>query len=451
MTKNKKFAKRIYVATACGAVAALISWSLVDANRVVGQTTAANASAAPQAVVPGAATIPAPSATTNAAPVATDNSQTLATIRARINELQASLQTMPTSVEEQNAQQKTIQELSALQAQAMRLESEAANYSAFKQAREAQNASANLNDPYALANPALNAPNAQDSRQALLDASGLNSGYLNQRFDANALSTGEAALLREQKADLVLQYQQIQQTLRALQPGEEVLAQTLRQELQTIYAQLKDLDAKLASAPTTPAPTTPVQQNDPLAGIPEANRLVTPDPNALNVYNEQSARMQKASDAARLLREAGLFKLAGHVDNEVARMSNPNYQETNLVEGSWAASAGQAEEANNPFHIVTPKDIEGLNASINDLKTRVDKLGDALSGIETILKLLTRQQVSGYIPQAEQQAAPAPTTDATLPAPSVATPAPDATPAPAPAPADANDVADPLANPESLL
>lgn len=445
MTKNKKFAKRIYVATACGAVAALISWSLVDANRVVGQTTAANASGAPQTVVPGAATIPAPSATTNAAPVATDNSQTLATIRARINELQASLQTMPTSVEEQNAQQKTIQELSALQAQAMRLESEAANYSAFKQAREAQNASANLNDPYPLANPALNAPNAQDSRQALLDASGLNSGYLNQRFDANALSTGEAALLREQKADLVLQYQQIQQTLRALQPGEEVLAQTLRQELQTIYAQLKDLDAKLASAPTTPAPTTPVQQNDPLAGIPEANRLVTPDPNALNVYNEQSARMQKASDAARLLREAGLFKLAGHVDNEVARMSNPNYQETNLVEGSWAASAGQAEEANNPFHIVTPKDIEGLNASINDLKTRVDKLGDALSGIETILKLLTRQQVSGYIPQAEQQAAPATTTDATLPAPSVATPAPDA------APADANDVADPLANPESLL
>ena len=449
MTKNKKFAKRIYVATACGAVAALISWSLVDANRVVGQTTAANASGAPQTVVPGAATIPAPSATTNAAPVATDNSQTLATIRARINELQASLQTMPTSVEEQNAQQKTIQELSALQAQAMRLESEAANYSAFKQAREAQNASANLNDPYALANPALNAPNAQDSRQALLDASGLNSGYLNQRFDANALSNGEAALLREQKADLVLQYQQIQQTLRALQPGEEVLAQTLRQELQTIYAQLKDLDAKLASAPTTPAPTTPVQQNDPLAGIPEANRLVTPDLNALNVYNEQNARMQKASDAARLLREAGLFKLAGHVDNEVARMSNPNYQETNLVEGSWAASAGQAEEANNPFHIVTPKDIEGLNASINDLKTRVDKLGDALSGIETILKLLTRQQVSGYIPQTEQQAAPAPTTDATLPAPSVATPEPDATPAPAPA--DANDLAAPIANPESLL
>lgn len=449
MTKNKKFAKRIYVATACGAVAALISWSLVDANRVVGQTTAANASAAPQAVVPGAATIPAPSATTNAAPVATDNSQILATIRARINELQASLQTMPTSVEEQNAQQKTIQELSALQSQAMRLESEAANYSAFKQAREAQNASGNLNDPYALANPALNAPNAQDSRQALLDASGLNSGYLNQRFDANALSNGEAALLREQKADLVLQYQQIQQTLRALQPGEEVLAQTLRQELQTIYAQLKDLDAKLASAPATPAPTTPVQQNDPLAGIPEANRLVTPDPNALNVYNEQNARMQKASDAARLLREAGLFKLAGHVDNEVARMLNPNYQETNLVEGSWAASAGQAEEANNPFHIVTPKDIEGLNASINDLKTRVDKLGDALSGIETILKLLTRQQVSGYIPQAEQQAAPAPTTDATLPAPSVATPEPDATPAPAPA--DANDLAAPIANPESLL
>lgn len=449
MTKNQKFAKRIYVATACGAVAALISWSLVDANRVVGQTTAANASAAPQAVVPGAATIPAPSATTNAAPVATDNSQTLATIRARINELQASLQTMPTSVEEQNAQQKTIQELSALQAQAMRLESEAANYSAFKQAREAQNASANLNDPYALANPALNAPNAQDSRQALLDASGLNSGYLNQRFDANALSNGEAALLREQKADLVLQYQQIQQTLRALQPGEEVLAQTLRQELQTIYAQLKDLDAKLASAPATPAPTNPVQQNDPLAGIPEANRLVTPDHNALNVYNEQNARMLKASDAARLLREAGLFKLAGHVDNEVARMSNPNYQETNLVEGSWAASAGQAEEANNPFHIVTPKDIEGLNASINDLKTRVDKLGDALSGIETILKLLTRQQVSGYIPQAEQQAAPAPTTDATLPAPSVATPEPDATPAPAPA--DANDLAAPIANPESLL
>ena len=226
MTKNKKFAKRIYVATACGAVAALISWSLADANRVAGQTTATNAPVATPGVVPDATVIPAPAAPTNAAPATTDNAQILATIRARINELQASLQTTPTSLEEQNAQQKTIQELSALQAQAMRLESEAANYSAFKQAREAQNASVNLNDPYGLANPALNAPNAQDSRQALLEASGLNSGNLSQRFDANALSVGEAAILREQKADLVLQYQQIQQTLRALQPGEEVLAQT---------------------------------------------------------------------------------------------------------------------------------------------------------------------------------------------------------------------------------
>ena len=118
MTKNKKFAKRIYVATACGAVAALISWSLADANRVAGQTTATNAPVATPGVVPDATVIPAPAAPTNAAPATTDNAQILATIRARINELQASLQTTPTSLEEQNAQQKTIQELSALQAHA---------------------------------------------------------------------------------------------------------------------------------------------------------------------------------------------------------------------------------------------------------------------------------------------------------------------------------------------
>ncbi len=438
MTKNKKFAKRIYVATACGAVAVLLSWSLVDSNRVVGQTTAANAPLATPTAVPSATTIPAPSATTAADASASNNAQSLATIRARINELQASLQKMPTSVEEQNVQQKAIQELSSLQAQAMRLEGEAASYAAFRQARDPQNASANPNDPFGLANPAANSLNTQDSRQALLDASGLNSGYLSQRFDANALTPGEVALLREQRSELVLQYQQIQQTLRALQPGDEALAQTLRQELQTIYAQLKDIDTKLAIAPATPnATTNATQQTDPLAGIPEANRLVTPDVNALNVLNEQNTRMQKASDAARLLREAGLFKLAGHVDNEIARMSTPNYQETNLVEGSWSAGAGQAEEANNPFHIVTPKDIEGLNDSINDLKTRVDKLGDALSGVETLLKLLTRQQVSGYLPQAEQAA---PATDATLPTPNaVATPA------------DSDNVVDPLETPESLL
>ena len=74
-----------------------------------------------------------------------------------------------------------------------------------------------------------------------------------------------------------------------------------------------------------------------------------------------------------------------------------------------------SEEANNPFHMVSPKDIEGINNSINALKARIDALGQTLSDVETQLKLLTRQQVSGYVTQPQTLDVPVP--DATPIAP----------------------------------
>ena len=118
-------------------------------------------------------------------------------------------------------------------------------------------------------------------------------------------------------------------------------------------------------------------------------------------------KMQKANQAAQLLREAGLIQLAGHVTNEIPRMSTPNFTETNLVPGAWAQSAGLDDEANNPFHMVSPRDIEGINNSIDELKTKIDLLSQSLADVETQLKLLSHQQVSGYIQQSPEPEQPA--------------------------------------------
>ena len=355
----------------------------------------------------------------------------VAALRARFAQLQTTLQKTPTSAEEQLAQQQAILEMTRLQSQIQQLEA-SGTFSAYRQARDAQLAqpgqtgaaptagvASGIDPTLASANGGL--PGA--ARQDILNASGLDGGIPGQVGGGFATSPEERAMLVEQRDGLMRQYRQLQQTLRALQPGDEALAENLREEQKTLLSQLKEIDSRLvvvepgAPAQQAAAPIAPTIPNPAASDFvnpwqpPAASTLPIPG----QAQDDVLGRMEKAQQAAQLLREAGLIQLAGHVLNEVPRMSNPAFTETTLVAGSWSESAGMSEEANNPFHMVSPKDIEGINNSINALKARIDALGQTLSDVETQLKLLTRQQVSGYVTQPQTLDVPVP--DATPIAP----------------------------------
>ncbi|MBP5622903.1 MAG: hypothetical protein J6X44_12915, partial [Thermoguttaceae bacterium] len=248
-------------------------------------------------------------------------------------------------------------------------------------------------DPLDPQNP-LAAAQRQNRLQAL-NESGLNVGGVAARTDMGAnLTPAEVAMLNEQKEGLLQQYNQIQQTLRALQPGDAALADNLKQEQATLAAQLRDIDARLAAAPKASldaqrAPQAPAA--NPFA-IPPANQL--PQPNFhVDGTNNISARMQMVNQAAQLLRQAGLAQLANYATSEVPRLADPNFTETRLVPGAWADSDGVADAKNNPFKQVGAKEIEQINTKIDDLTAKVQKLTQTLADVETQLKLLTRNSI----------------------------------------------------------
>lgn len=375
---------------------------------------------------PIATSISAPTPTPTA-PGAVDATQ-LETLRTRARQLQSELQRVPTTVEEQQAQEKIVAELIALNAQIQSLEATAGQFAAYRRARDVQAQAQNVGaSPFAA--PAFSggydgispnfgpAANPLD-RQAALDASGLNAtaqtGLLGAAPDAS-----ETAFLREQKETLTRQYRQLQQTQRALQPNDAALAAALKEEETALLNQLKDVETRLAAAPAT-APNG-VDPNALAAGnfskalnsaLPAANLLPT-DPNA--AATSVAAKMEKASQAAALLREVGLVGLANHVATEVPNLANPNFVETQLVAGAWAEGSGLAEERANPFQQISAQDVQTIQTSIDDLKTRVDSLAETLANVETQLKLLTRQTVAESV--APVETAPAPVADETPSAP----------------------------------
>ena len=341
----------------------------------------------------------------------------LASLRSQMQALQSRLQKTPTSLEEQNEQRQIINELASIQAQIQRLEATTGNFAAYRQARDLQAGLLPPNDPTTAMNAMTQGYNRRDafdanasagiSREQILNASGLDSNVLAARFGGAQISEAEAGLLREQKEGLTQQYRQIQQTLRALQPGDEALATNLRQEQATILEQLKEIDSKLSNAPQ--APTVPPfdaasdRFNADQFSVPPANRL----PNftdATTPLGDLAARMQKVNQAAQLLREAGLVQLANYAANEAPRLADPNFVETSLTPGAWSESDGLAETRNNPFQQITPRDLEKITSSVDELKAKIDALTETATNVEAQLKLLTR--VSGYV--ATPEGAPTP-------------------------------------------
>ena len=334
---------------------------------------------------------------TNLAPVASPAASTnVETLRAQARALEAQLRVAPSTAAEQETQQKLVAELAALQRQIQQAETTLGDFESYKRARAAQEGNA----PFAASPNVANAPNASP-----LLGTGLETPA-SAPTAALPLAPGEADLLRAQKEELTQQYRQLLQTMRALSPNDEALATTLQMEQTTLLNQLKEIDERLASAPAVPAtiPASPNALPTPGVGfegaVPPENRLAPSPTLDLIGGNDAATKIQKANEAAALLREAGLVNLASLAAAEIPRLADPNFVETRFVPGTWTEGAGLAEERYNPFQQISKDEIDAIKTSIDDLKTRVDSLTEIMSNVETQLKLLTRQTVDAAPPVA---------------------------------------------------
>ncbi len=410
MSHWKKIVLSPYFAATTGAAALALTLGAANAQNapipVPSTPTTPNLSAlAPTPANPNSLEI-------GTAPAATN----VEALRAQARTLEARLRVLPTSPAEQEAYQKLVAELSALQRQIQQAETTASDFASYRRTRAAQEGV----DLDAALDANLNAnPNAAPNFNSF------GSIGATPPTAAIPLAPGEAELLRAQKEELTRQYRQLLQTMRALSPSDEALASTLQMEQTTILSQLKEIDERLSNAPQ--APTTPAIPNalpnlggDFENAIPPENRLPAfAGASELTGGNDVAAKMQKAQEAAEILRSVGLVNLAGLATAEIPRLADPNFAETRYVPGTWTEGAGLAEERYNPFQQISKDEIDAIKTSIDDLKTRVDSLTEIMSNVETQLKLLTRQTVdsqptSAVVPTPE---APASLTDAPEAAP----------------------------------
>ncbi len=406
MTRSKKpFKKHTLAGSSARAVAlAFAAISLFGARADSFGQTPTPAAQTPSAT-PGVASsngpqlstlnpVAAPQPAFGPAPVAQTDAS-IAELRAKIQSLQARLQRAPTSLAEQQDQQQVYAELLKTQTQLQQLEATRGQFSQYRQERDRQADVSGLDAAQGNVDPLDPLSSAQrQNRFQTLNDSGLNVGGVAARTDPGPrLTPGEVAMLREQKEGLLQQYNQIQQTLRALQPGDAALADNLKQEQATLAAQLRDIDARLAAAPqaSLDAQQAPQVPNAGAFAIPPANQLS--QRNFSVDANNISARMQMVNQAAQLLRQAGLAQLANYATSEVPRLADPNFTETRLAPGAWAEGDGTAESRNNPFKQVGAREIEQINTKIDDLTAQVQKLTQTLADVETQLKLLTRNSI----------------------------------------------------------
>ncbi|MBQ9799488.1 MAG: hypothetical protein IJO40_06060 [Thermoguttaceae bacterium] len=425
MSHWKKIVLSPYFATTTGATALALTLGAANAQNPTPvlpspETPTATVPASPAAPTPanpnfnslGSIGATAPIAAPLAPNAATQTDANVEALRAQARTLEARLRVLPTSAAEQEAYQKAVGELSALQRQIQQAEMAAGDFASYRRARAAQegvdldvalDADANANSNAAPNFNSLGSIGAPSSPAAI------------------PLAPGEAELLRAQKEELTRQYRQLQQTMRALSPSDEALATTLRAEQTTLLNQLKEIDERLTSAPAAPTASAfpnalPNLGADPNAAIPLENRFPAfAGASELTDGNDVATKMQKANEAATLLREIGLVNLAGLAAAEIPRLADPNFAETRYVPGTWSEGAGLAEERYNPFQQISKDEIDAIKTSIDDLKTRVDSLTEIMSNVETQLKLLTRQTVDAASPVAPIVAPSVPTPETPVP------------------------------------
>ncbi|MBQ5790865.1 MAG: hypothetical protein IIW01_11290 [Thermoguttaceae bacterium] len=166
MSHWKKIVISPYFAATTGATALALTLGAANAQNApipVPSTAAApsvpvsldakNADFAPAPSNPNPLGIGTPNAVSNVAPAAAPNVEAL---RAQARTLEAQLRVLPTTAAEQEAYQKVVAELSALQRQIQQAEATLGDFASYKRARAAQEGT----DPFAASPNVANAPNA---------------------------------------------------------------------------------------------------------------------------------------------------------------------------------------------------------------------------------------------------------------------------------------------------
>lgn len=225
-------------------------------------------------------------------------------------------------------------------------------------------------------------------------------------------------VLENVKEELTLQLKQLQQTLRALQPQDVILAQTLREQQLTLLNQLKGINDQIDALKHQNSGA--IQTPDSLASLNSSNAIpnvlppvadinsatlpgsilpgdlnatnLNPENYLLNSPNDATTKMRKANEAAQILREVGLNDLANQILNIIPQMMNPDFKEP--VQNQWNDNPNLIDSINNPYQTIPSAEVTELKGAISELRSEIEKMSQELVEMNTQLKLLSRQAVS---------------------------------------------------------
>ncbi len=209
---------------------------------------------------------------------------------------------------------------------------------------------------------------------------------------------GNANILQHMKTELTSQLRQIQQILRTLQPEDQSLAATLKEQQAEISKELAEINRQLEQTGPGKPETDPVLQE--LIGttnkqlglnlLPGTEKpVVSPAelPAATPNGSSNSSAADKASAAGTL-----------YPETKIPAGPEKTLSAENPVEAAPPVKAGQGpawneqNQANvNPYEVLTSEDVKQLKSELNSMKTELKTITEAISNIESQLKLLTRQ------------------------------------------------------------
>lgn len=221
----------------------------------------------------------------------------------------------------------------------------------------------------------------------------------------------DPALLKQIKEELTFQLKQLQQTLRMLGPQDEALQTTLKEQETDLLEQLKQVNEKLGKSDepakvgeesaqdgtisSVKPPLLPGLNGEPAKGSAESlsGAGALPTTPGMVDANDVAQRLQKVSQAAVLLREAGLFDLANQALNQAETLADPNRSALTVDPALTGLQEGAGNDWFTPPGAAKASDLAELKEASQAIGARVDQMVENLKAIETQLKLLSRQMV----------------------------------------------------------
>lgn len=191
-------------------------------------------------------------------------------------------------------------------------------------------------------------------------------------------SPGNANILQHMKTELTNQLRQIQQILRTLQPEDQSLAITLKDQQTEITKELTEINRQL-------------EQTGP--GKPKKDPILQ----GLIGATSKQLDLQGAPPAGQQIPEAippTNPSVSGTSGNIAPR--TPEQIAGQAVKANAALNAGpawneQTERNTSPYDVLTSEDVKQLKSELSALKANMKDITESIKNIEAQLKILTRQ------------------------------------------------------------